>query len=57
MIRTVKLGFNEPYTGIWVEGKNEFHFHNEEDLKETVERWERALSRLCGANIKLVVVT
>ena len=57
MIRTVKLGFNEPYTGIWVEGKNEFHFHNEEDLKETMERWERALSRLYGANIRLVVVT
>ena len=56
MIRTVKLGFNEPFTGIWVEGKNEFHFKNEQELKKVLLEWERYLSRLYGANIELVVI-
>ncbi len=57
MVRTVKLGFNEPFTGIWVEGKDEFHFKNEQELKKVLLEWERYLSRLYGANIELVVIT
>ena len=57
MIRTVRLGFNEPFTGIWVEGKNEFYFKNEQELKKVLLEWERYLSRLYGANIELVVIT
>lgn len=55
MIQTIKFGFNEPFTGIWVEGKNEFYFKDKEDLKKTMTDWERYLSRLYGGNIKLVV--
>ena len=55
MIQTIKIGFNEPFTGIWVEGKREFYFKDKEDLDETMKRWEFTLSRLYGANIKLVV--
>lgn len=56
MIRTVKFGFNEPFTGFWVEGKNELYFKDEQDMTKALQKWEYYLSRLYGANIKLVVI-
>ena len=57
MVRTVKFSFNEPFTGIWVEGKNEFYFKNEQELKKVLSEWERYLNRLYGANFELVMIT
>lgn len=56
MLRTIKFGFNEPITGFWVEGKNELFFKNERDMMEILREWEHYLSRLYGADIKLVIV-
>lgn len=55
MIKTIKFGFHEPFTGFWVEGKNELHFRDEEDLRKTLTDWERTLSRLYGADIELII--
>ena len=46
MIRTIQISFHDPFTGIWVKGKQEYHFTDEDDLTETCARWEKALKDL-----------
>ena len=43
MVRTIKIGFYEPFTGIWVEGKNEYWFKDKAELENTCSRWKMAL--------------
>ena len=48
MIRTIEIEFYEPYTGIWVKGRNEYFFRDENDLARTVARWQEVLQEKFG---------
>jgi len=44
LIHTIEIEYQEPFTGVWVKGRNEYFFRNEKDLAETIDRWTQALN-------------
>lgn len=43
-VKTIEIGFYEPYTGVWVKGAKEIAFVNAHDEMETIKRWRKALN-------------
>ena len=46
MIKTIEITFYEPWTGIWVRGRNEYRFKDEKDLHDTCDRWAKAIKEI-----------
>ena len=55
MLRTVYIKYREPLTQIWVEGKEEMYFRNEEEMQRDLDDWELYFSRLYGADFEMTV--
>lgn len=43
-VKTVEIGFYEPYTGIWVKGGKQMAFIDERDETLTIDRWRKVLN-------------
>lgn len=57
LIHTIEIEYEEPFTGIWVKGRNEYTFCDEKDLAETLDRWRSALNRLYKDTASIIDVT
>lgn len=53
MVTTFKIGFYEPYTGIWVEGEKEFFVDGWYDMMNAKIRWKKALAAKYGENVEV----
>lgn len=52
MVATFKIGFYDPYTGIWVEGEKEFFVDGWHDMMNTQIRWKKALAARYGVAVE-----
>lgn len=53
MVATFKIGFYDPCTGIWVEGKKEFQVDGWCDMMNTEIRWKKALVAKYGETVEV----
>jgi hypothetical protein len=53
MVAIFKIGFYDPYTGIWVEGEKELWVEGWNDMMNTQTRWKKALAADYGENVKV----
>ena len=53
MIATFKIGFYEPFTGIWVKGEKEFCVDGWHDMMNTKIRWKKTLAAKYDENIEV----
>ena len=53
MVATFKIGFYDPYTGIWVEGEKEFWVDGWCDMMNTKTRWKKALAAKYGEPVEV----
>lgn len=53
MVATFKIGFYDPYTGIWVEGEKEFFVDGWCDMMNTKIRWKKALAAKYGEGVEV----
>ena len=56
-ICTIEIEYQEPYTGVWVRGRNEYFFRNEKELKETLDRWRKVLTEKYGEGVIITDLT
>ena len=57
LIHTIEIEYQEPFTGVWVKGRNEYFFRNEKDLAETIDRWTQALNDLYDNTATVIDIT
>ena len=48
-VKTVDIGFYEPYTGFWVGGTKEVAFRDAADEEKTLNRWRKVFQLEYGA--------
>ena len=57
MIHTISIEYQEPFTGIFVNGRNEYIFRNEKEIEDTLFRWRKALTERYGDTVRVVDLT
>ena len=56
-IHTIQIEYQEPFTGIWVRGRNEYMFRNEAEITSTLQRWRNALVERYGHTVEVCDLT